>query len=56
VAAIVILLNRQFLRTLRVHEGWHKALASIPLLWLELLVAGVGAGFGILSYPFGNRY
>jgi GT2 family glycosyltransferase len=56
VAAIVILLNCEFLRTLRVHEGWHRALASVPLLWLELLVAGVGAGFGLLSYPFGNRY
>jgi GT2 family glycosyltransferase len=56
VAVVVILLNREFLRTIRLHEGWPKALASVPLLWIELLVAGIGAGFGLLSYPFGNRY
>ena len=56
VAAIVILLNREFLRTIRLHEGRPRALASVPLLWVELLVAGIGAGFGLLSYPFGNRY
>ena len=32
------------------------ALASVALLWLELLVAGVGAGFGLLGFSFGNRY
>jgi GT2 family glycosyltransferase len=56
VGAVVIVLNRKFLRTIRVHEGWNKALASVALLWLELLVTGVGAGFGLLSFPFGNRY
>jgi glycosyltransferase involved in cell wall biosynthesis len=54
--AIVILLNREFLETIRAHEGWRKALASVLLLWLELLVTGVGAGFGLLSFPFGKRY
>jgi glycosyltransferase involved in cell wall biosynthesis len=56
VAAIVVLLNREFLRTIRVHGGWRMALASVVLLWLELLVAGVGAGFGLLGFAFGNRY
>ena len=55
-AAIVIQLNREFLRTIRLHEGRPRALASVPLLWVELLVAGIGAGFGLLSFPFGNRY
>jgi glycosyltransferase involved in cell wall biosynthesis len=55
-AGVVVLLNREFLRTIRVHEGRQKALASLPLLWLELLVAGVGAGFGLVSYTLGNRY
>jgi hypothetical protein len=54
--AIVILLNRGFLRTIRINEGWQKALASAGLLWFELLVAGVGAAFGLLSFTFGNRY
>jgi GT2 family glycosyltransferase len=52
----VILLNGEFLRTIRINEGWSKALASAALLWLELLVAGLGAIFGLLSFPFGNRY
>ena len=56
VAAIVVLLNREFLRTIRVHGGHRLALASVALLWLELLVAGVGAGFGLLGFSFGNRY
>jgi GT2 family glycosyltransferase len=55
-AALVVLLNRKFLQTIWVHEGWSRALASALLLWLELLVTGVGAGFGLLSFPFGNRY
>lgn len=55
-AAVVILLNREFLRTIRVHGGYRLALASVALLWLELLVAGVGAGFGLLGFSFGNRY
>jgi GT2 family glycosyltransferase len=52
----VILLNRKFLQTIRVHGGWSRALASILVLWLELLVTGVGVGFGLVSFPFGNRY
>jgi hypothetical protein len=52
----VILLNRGFLDTIRINEGWNKALASVALLWLELLVAGVGASIGLVSFPFGNRY
>jgi glycosyltransferase involved in cell wall biosynthesis len=54
--AAVILLNRDFLETIRINEGWANGLASALLLWLELLVTGVGAGFGLLSFPFGNRY
>lgn len=55
-AAFVVWLNRGFFRTIRVHAGRGHALASVPLLWLELLVAGVGAGFGLLGFSFGNRY
>ena len=54
--AIVILLNREFLHTIRISEGWSKSPASVALLWLELLVAGVGTCFGLLSFQFGNRY
>lgn len=56
IGAIVILLNREFLRTIRIHRGRGRAVASIPLLWTELLVAGVGAGFGLVSFLFGRRY
>jgi GT2 family glycosyltransferase len=55
-AAAVILLNLEFLQTIRVHEGWSRAVASGFLLWLELLVTGIGASFGLVSFPFGNRY
>jgi cellulose synthase/poly-beta-1,6-N-acetylglucosamine synthase-like glycosyltransferase len=51
----ILLLNRDFLHTIRVHEGWPRALASAGLLWLDLLVAGLGSGFGLLSFPFDNR-
>jgi hypothetical protein len=54
--AVVILLNREFLHTIRINEGWSKALVSVALLWCELLVSGAGAGFGLLSFPFGSRY
>jgi hypothetical protein len=53
---LIALLNREFPRTIRVHGGPGRALASVFLLWLELLVAGVGAGFGLLGFAFGNRY
>ena len=55
-AALVVLLNREFLRTIRVHGGWRHALASVGLLWLELLVSVVGAGSGLLGFSVGNRY
>jgi GT2 family glycosyltransferase len=55
-AAVVIRLNREFLGAIRDTEGWHKALFSVPLLWLELLVAGVGAGFGLFTFLLGTRY
>jgi cellulose synthase/poly-beta-1,6-N-acetylglucosamine synthase-like glycosyltransferase len=55
-AAIVILLNREFLHTIRINEGWGKALASVALVWMELVVAGVGACSGLVSFPFGSRY
>lgn len=52
----VLVLNREFLDTIRTNEGWGKAAAAVPLLWLELLVAGVGGAVGVVSYPFGVRY
>src|SRR5262249_39247363 len=49
-------LNAEFLGAIAETEGWSRALASIPLLWLELVVATVGAAVGMLTYPFGRRY
>jgi len=54
--AVVLGFNRDFLRTIAESEGWSRAAASIPLLWLELLVSGAGAAVGVLSYVLGRRY
>ncbi len=51
-----LVLNRDFLRAIGTSEGPGRALAAIPLLWLELLVVGVGTGVGMLSYAIGRRY
>jgi glycosyltransferase involved in cell wall biosynthesis len=56
VLAGVTLLNREFLAEIRRVEGFSVALRAVPLLWLELLVAGVGAGVGLLGYLLGRRY
>src|SRR5207249_8289903 len=37
-------LNGGFLAAIRTSEGTGRALAAIPLLWLELLVVGAGTG------------
>lgn len=55
-AATVVWLNRAFLSTIRVHGGRRRALAAVGLLWLELLVAAVGAGSGLVGFSLGNRY
>jgi GT2 family glycosyltransferase len=52
----MIVLNRAFLATIQACEGWGRAFGAILLLWLELLVVGVGAGVGMLTYPFGRKY
>jgi hypothetical protein len=49
-------LNRGFLAAIRASEGWGRALGTIPLLWLELLVVGVGTGIGMGTYVLGRRY
>ena len=41
-AAGVIGLNAGFLDAIRRSDGWGRALAAVPVLWLELLVVGVG--------------
>jgi GT2 family glycosyltransferase len=51
-----VLCNREFLSTIRVSEGWGRAAAAVPVLWLELVVVGAGTGVGLLSYAFGRRY
>jgi glycosyltransferase involved in cell wall biosynthesis len=52
----VVALNREFLSAIRETEGWGRAVAAAPLLWLELLVAGIGGAVGVVSYVFGRRY
>jgi GT2 family glycosyltransferase len=52
----VAMLNAGFLNAIRDSEGPGRALAAIPLLWLELLVVGAGTGVGLLSYVLGRRY
>src|SRR5215468_1182635 len=49
-------LNFGFLEAIRRSEGSARALAALPVLWLELLVVGVGTAIGLLSFPFGRRY
>jgi GT2 family glycosyltransferase len=55
-AAGVVALNREFLTTIRRTEGWARALGAVPLLLLELFVAGAGLVVGLATYPFGRRY
>jgi hypothetical protein len=55
-AAATAALNAEFLAAIAETDGWPRALAAIPLLWLELVVATVGAAVGIVTYPFGRRY
>jgi len=55
-AAGVMGLNAGFLAAIRRSEGWLRMLAAVPVLWLELLVVGVGTAVGLLSFPFGRRY
>jgi len=52
----VLGLNFGFLEAIRRSEGWLRALAALPVLWLELLVVGTGTAIGLLSFPFGRRY
>jgi GT2 family glycosyltransferase len=52
----VAVLNREFIETIRRNEGWGRAVGAVPLLWLELLVVGVGTAVGLLTFPFGRRY
>jgi glycosyltransferase involved in cell wall biosynthesis len=52
----VTALNAGFLAAIRDTEGAIRAVAVIPLLWLELVVVGAGAGVGMLSYALGRRY
>ena len=52
----VVVLNREFLNTMRKNDGWGRALGAVPVLWLELLVSAVGAGVGLVTYVLGRRY
>jgi GT2 family glycosyltransferase len=49
-------LNAGFLDAIRRSDGWGRALAAVPVLWLELLVVGAGTAVGLLTFPFGRRY
>jgi GT2 family glycosyltransferase len=52
----VVVLNVEFLNAIRMSDGVGRAIMAIPLLWLEVLVVGVGTAVGLFSYPFGRRY
>ena len=52
----VTALNREFLGEIARTEGFAMALGAVPLLWLELLVAGLGAAVGVAGYVLGRRY
>jgi GT2 family glycosyltransferase len=49
-------LNRGFIAALRHSDGWLRAASAIPLLWVELLVVGLGTAVGMLGYAAGRRY
>ena len=49
-------LNWEFLTAVRRSDGLGRMLAAIPVLWLELLVAGAGWVVGVASYVLGRRY
>ena len=51
-----VALNQGFIEAIRASDGWGRALAAIPLLWLELLVVGAGTGVGLTTYALGRRY
>jgi len=55
-AAGVMGLNAGFLAAIRRSDGWGRAVAAVPVLWLELLVVGAGTALGLLTFPFGRRY
>src|SRR5438093_870138 len=54
--AAAIVLNASFLDAIRTSDGWGRAVAVAPLLWLELVVVGIGSGVGMLTYALGRRY
>jgi GT2 family glycosyltransferase len=54
--ATVVVLNRGFLRAIGEAGGWGRAVAAVPVLWVELLVAGAGGAIGAVTYLLGRRY
>jgi GT2 family glycosyltransferase len=54
--AAVVVLNGEFLTAIAESDGWVRAALAVPLLWLELLVAGVGGIVGVATYALGKRY
>lgn len=55
-SAGALVLNYEFLDEIRRSEGIGRAIASLPLMWLELFTVGVGTAVGLISYPFGKHY
>jgi len=49
-------LNWEFLHTIRKSEGWARGFGAVPILWLELLVAGAGTAVGLATFPLGKTY
>ena len=46
-----------FFAPLRTTGGTQRHLQQVlPLLWIELLVVGLGTGVGLTGSPFGRRY
>jgi glycosyltransferase involved in cell wall biosynthesis len=55
-SASLVGLNAGFLDALARSQGRARALAAVPILWLELLVVGAGVTAGLLTFLLGRRY
>ena len=52
----IIMLNIPFLRLIHQYGGLHTWVQGCGILMIELLTAGVGSIFGIVTYLAGEKY